>query len=78
VIKPRRAEPQCSSTVGPAVVFADYNDMAARIERPAHWAVNCRIGARAAERGPAGAPGMPEWGSCRFPRKLPGEYFRAA
>ena len=35
VIKPAAAEPHLLKHTGPAVVFADYNDMAARIDDPA-------------------------------------------
>ena len=54
---------------GPAVVFADYNDMAARIDDP-DLPVDARFGARAEARGPIGGPGMPEWGQLPIPKKL--------
>ena len=53
VIKPAAAEAHLLAHTGPAVVFADYNDMAARIDDPA-LARHEGFGARAPERGTAG------------------------
>ena len=59
-----------ASTRGPAVVFADYNDMAARIDDPA-LAGDGRLGARAAStRARSARPGMPEWGQLPIPKKI--------
>ena len=55
--------------VGRAVVFDDYNDMAARIDRddlPAD--ADSVLVLRSA--GPLGGPGMPEWGMLPVPKKL--------
>ena len=52
---------------GPAVVFKDYNDMAARIDDPA-LDVSADSVIVLQNAGPQGAPGMPEWGSCRSRR----------
>ena len=69
VIKPAAAEPQLLKHLGPAVVFADYNDMAARIDDPA-LAVTADSVLVLQNAGPLGAPGMPEWGQLPIPKKL--------
>src|SRR5207302_4532770 len=69
VIKPAAAESQLLTHVGPAVVFADYNDMAARIDDPA-LAVTADSVLVLQSAGPLGAPGMPEWGQLPIPKKL--------
>jgi dihydroxy-acid dehydratase len=69
VIKPAAAEPQLLKHVGPAVVFADYNDMAARIDDPA-LPVTADSVLVLQNAGPLGAPGMPEWGQLPIPKKL--------
>jgi dihydroxy-acid dehydratase len=54
---------------GKAVVFEDYNDMAARIDRDDLDAdANSVLVLRNA--GPLGGPGMPEWGMLPVPKKL--------
>ncbi len=69
VLKPAAAEPRLLKHAGPALVFRDYNDMAARIDRddldvtPDHVLV-------LQNAGPVGGPGMPEWGMLPIPRKL--------
>jgi dihydroxy-acid dehydratase len=69
VIKPAAADARLLTHRGPAIVFEDYNDMAARIDDPA-------LPARAdsvivlKNAGPLGAPGMPEWGQLPIPKKL--------
>ena len=69
VIKPAAAEPRLLQHAGPAVVFANYNDMAARIDDP-----ELRVTADSVivlqNAGPLGAPGMPEWGQLPIPKKL--------
>ena len=69
VIKPAAAESQLHVHTGRAVVFADYNDMAARIDDP-----NLDIDKDSVivlqNAGPLGAPGMPEWGQLPIPKKL--------
>jgi dihydroxy-acid dehydratase len=55
--------------VGKAVVFDDYNDMAARIDREDLDAdADSVLVLRNA--GPLGGPGMPEWGMLPVPKKL--------
>ena len=69
VIKPPAMEAHLRRHTGPAVVFDDYNDMAARIDDPAlPVTADSVIVLRSA--GPQGAPGMPEWGQLPIPRKL--------
>jgi len=54
---------------GKAVVFDDYNDMAARIDRDdLECDANSVLVLRNA--GPLGGPGMPEWGMLPVPKKL--------
>jgi dihydroxyacid dehydratase/phosphogluconate dehydratase len=69
VIKPAAAEARLWKHVGPAVVFADYNDMAARIDDP-ELAVTKDSVIVLKNAGPQGAPGMPEWGQLPIPKKL--------
>ena len=69
VIKPAAAEPHLSRHTGPAVVFADYNDMAARIDDPALPVTKDSV-LVLQNAGPQGAPGMPEWGQLPIPKKL--------
>jgi dihydroxy-acid dehydratase len=54
---------------GKAVVFDDYNDMAARIDRDD---LDCDKDSVLVLRnaGPLGGPGMPEWGMLPVPKKL--------
>jgi dihydroxy-acid dehydratase len=54
---------------GKAVVFDDYNDMAARIDRDD---LECDASSVLVLRnaGPLGGPGMPEWGMLPVPKKL--------
>ena len=69
VIKPAAAEAHLLRHTGPAVVFADYNDMAARIDDPA-LPVTADSVIVLKHAGPLGAPGMPEWGQLPIPKKL--------
>jgi dihydroxy-acid dehydratase len=69
VIKPAAAEPHLLRHTGPAVVFADYNDMAARIDDPALPVTKDSV-LVLKHAGPQGAPGMPEWGQLPIPKKL--------
>ena len=69
VIKPAAAEARLLKHTGPAVVFADYNDMAARIDDPA-LDVTADSVLVLQNAGPLGAPGMPEWGQLPIPKKL--------
>ncbi|WP_110174283.1 L-arabinonate dehydratase [Luteitalea pratensis] len=69
VIKPTAAEPRLLKHTGPALVFATYADLKARIDQddldvtPDHVVV-------LQNAGPVGAPGMPEWGMLPIPKKL--------
>ena len=69
VIKPTAAEPRLLKHTGPALVFANYADLKARIDTddldvtPDHVIV-------LQNAGPVGAPGMPEWGMLPIPKKL--------
>jgi len=69
VIKPTAAESHLLKHTGPAVVFKDYNDMAARIDDE-----NLKVDERSVlvlqHAGPLGGPGMPEWGQLPIPKKL--------
>ena len=69
VIKPPAAEQHLLRHTGPAVVFRDYNDMAARIDDPA-LVVDKDSVIVLQSAGPQGAPGMPEWGQLPIPKKL--------
>ena len=68
VIKPPAAEARLHRHAGKAVVFADYNDMAARIDDPA-LPVDENSVIVLKHAGPLGA-GMPEWGQLPIPKKL--------
>jgi dihydroxy-acid dehydratase len=54
---------------GKAVVFDDYNDMAARIDRD-DLEVDADSVLVLRNAGPLGGPGMPEWGMLPVPQKL--------
>jgi len=69
VIKPPAAEPRLHRHAGKAVVFSDYNDMAARIDA-ADLPVDEQSVLVLKNAGPLGAPGMPEWGQLPIPKKL--------
>jgi dihydroxy-acid dehydratase len=69
VIKHTAAERRLLQHAGPAVVFRNYNDLAARIDDPA-LPVTADSVLVLQDAGPLGAPGMPEWGMLPIPRKL--------
>ncbi len=69
VIKPAAAEARLHKHTGPAIVFTDYNDMAARIDDPA-LKVTADSVLVLQNAGPLGAPGMPEWGQLPIPKKI--------
>lgn len=69
VIKPPAAAPNLHRHRGPAVVFQDYRDMAARIDDPA-LVVDANSVLVLKNAGPLGGPGMPEWGQLPIPKKL--------
>jgi dihydroxy-acid dehydratase len=69
VIKPAAMEPRLLTHRGRAVVFRDYDHMAARIDDPA-LEVDADSVIVLQGAGPQGAPGMPEWGQLPIPKKL--------
>jgi dihydroxy-acid dehydratase len=69
VIKPTAAEPHLLRHAGAAVVFRDYNDMAARIDDES-LKVDANSVIVLQNAGPLGGPGMPEWGQLPIPKKL--------
>jgi dihydroxy-acid dehydratase len=69
VIKPAAAEARLLRHRGPAIVFANYDDMAARIDDPA-LDVDASSVLVLQNAGPLGGPGMPEWGQLPIPKKL--------
>jgi dihydroxy-acid dehydratase len=69
VIKASAASPKLLKHVGKAVVFEDYNDMAARIDRD-DLEVDADSVLVLRNAGPLGGPGMPEWGMLPVPKKL--------
>jgi dihydroxy-acid dehydratase len=69
VIKPAAAEPHLLRHTGPALVFANYNDMERRIDDP-DLPVTAESVLVLQDAGPVGAPGMPEWGQLPIPKKL--------
>jgi dihydroxy-acid dehydratase len=69
VIKTSAADPRLLSHTGPAVVFADYEDMNRRLDDPA-LPVTADSVLVLREAGPQGGPGMPEWGMLPLPKKL--------
>jgi dihydroxy-acid dehydratase len=69
VIKHAAMEPRFLRHTGPAIVFKDYDDLAARLDDPAlPFTPDTVMVLQSA--GPIGAPGMPEWGMLPLPRKL--------
>ena len=69
VIKPPAMEARLLQHIGRAVVFKNYDDMAARIDDPA-LDVDADSVIVLQNAGPQGAPGMPEWGQLPIPQKL--------
>jgi len=69
VIKPTAAEPRLLKHVGKAVVFRNYDDMAARIDDEA-LDITADSVIVLQNAGPLGGPGMPEWGQLPIPKKL--------
>jgi len=69
VIKTSAADPKLLKHTGRAVVFEDYNDMAARIDSDdLDVDASCVLVLKNA--GPLGGPGFPEWGMLPIPKKL--------
>ena len=69
VMKPSAAEPRLRQHRGPAIVFRDYNHMAAEIDRE-DLNVTADHVLVLQNAGPKGGPGMPEWGMLPIPKKL--------
>lgn len=69
VIKPAAMEQQLRRHTGPAVVFRNYDDLAARIDAPDLQVTKDSV-IVLQSAGPQGAPGMPEWGQLPIPQKL--------
>ncbi len=69
VIKYAAMEQRFLRHTGPALVFRDYDDLAARIDDPALPATPDSV-IVLQNAGPIGAPGMPEWGMLPIPKKL--------
>ena len=69
VIKHTAAERRLLNHAGPAVVFCNYEDLAARVDDPA-LPVTADSVLVLQNAGPLGGPGMPEWGMLPIPKKL--------
>ncbi len=69
VIKPVAADPNLLVHTGPAVVFDDYAELEAHIDRPDLDVTPSSV-LVLRNAGPVGGPGMPEWGMLPLPRKL--------
>ena len=69
VIKPTAAEPRLLQHTGRALVFKDYNDLAARIDDD-KLPVDRDSVLVLQNAGPLGGPGMPEWGMLPIPKRL--------
>ena len=69
LIKQSAASPELLRHRGPALVFEDVHDVAARIDDPA-LEVTAETVLVLRSSGPIGGPGMPEWGQVPIPRKL--------
>ena len=69
VMKITAADPRLLDHEGPAIVFEDVHDLAARVDDPK---LECDASSVMVLRnaGPVGAPGMPEWGHLPIPAKL--------
>ena len=69
VMKITAADPRLLRHEGPAIVFEDIHDLAARVDDPE---LPCDASSVMVLRnaGPIGAPGMPEWGHLPIPAKL--------
>jgi dihydroxy-acid dehydratase len=69
VLKTSAMDPRFNRHTGRALVFDDYNDMSARIDRDD---LDCDADTVLVLRnaGPLGGPGMPEWGMLPIPQKL--------
>ena len=69
VLKSSAADPRLMRHEGPALVFDSHAELSARIDDPS-LPVDENTVLVLRNCGPAGAPGMPEWGNLPIPRKL--------
>ena len=69
IIKPAAADPDLLQHTGPAVVFADYADLKARIDDPVAGITADHV-IVLQNAGPVGGPGIPEWGMLPIPKAL--------
>jgi dihydroxyacid dehydratase/phosphogluconate dehydratase len=69
VVKHSAMEPRFLKHTGKAVVFKDYEDLAARLDDP-KLDITADSIMVLQSAGPVGAPGMPEWGMLPLPKKL--------
>ncbi|MCV9961688.1 L-arabinonate dehydratase [Pararhizobium sp. BT-229] len=69
VMKPAAADPSLLKHRGPALVFDDYDSMMKAVNDE-HLDVTRDTVLVLRNAGPAGGPGMPEWGMLPIPRKL--------
>jgi dihydroxy-acid dehydratase len=69
VIKHTAADKRLLTHAGPAVVFRNYDDLAARIDDPSLPVTGDSV-LVLQNAGPLGGPGMPEWGMLPIPKKL--------
>jgi dihydroxyacid dehydratase/phosphogluconate dehydratase len=67
VVKPSAASPTLLRHTGPALVFEDHADFNRRIDDPA-LDVTADTVLVLRNAGPVGAPGFPEWATCRSRR----------
>ena len=75
VIKPSACEPRLLQHSGPALVFDNYAEMKANIDRD-DLDVDENTVLVLRNAGPKGGPGMPEWGMLPIPKKLLKKGFR--
>jgi L-arabonate dehydrase len=69
VMKVSAADPRLLDHEGPAIVFEDIHDLAARVDDP-DLDVDADSVMVLRNAGPVGGPGMPEWGHLPIPAKL--------
>ena len=69
VIKTSAADPRLLDHTGPAIVFKDYADMEARMNRDDLDVTEDSV-LVLQNAGPLGGPGMPEWGNLPMPKKM--------
>jgi len=69
VIKTSAADPRLLDHTGPAIVFRNYADMEARMNREDLDVTEDSV-LVLQDAGPLGGPGMPEWGNLPIPKKL--------